>query len=91
MGVTINFVVPDEFDAQIELMCKLNSTTKYKWIRGLIREEMAVFFQNYKQEEMRREQDKKERDMRKSWALDDKSLGGNRQEVGITHVFPPAY
>ena len=91
MSKRIDFMVTDEFYDQIELVCELNSSHKNDWIRGLIQNEMAIFFRNYRQEETRKELDKEERAMRKSWALDNRSSGGNRKEIGITHVFPTAY
>ena len=90
MSKRIDFLVSDEFDAQIELMCSLNSTNKYKWISGLIRDEIAVFFKNRKDKEMQEELDQNKRNMRKSWALDEVT-NKNLISIGKSHVFPSAY
>ena len=90
MSKRIDFLVSDEFDAQIELMCSLNSTNKYKWISGLIRDEIAVFFKNRKDKEMQEELDQNKRNMRKSWALDEVT-NKNLIVIGKSHAFPTAY
>ena len=63
MSKRIDFLVSDKFNDQIELMCSLNSTNKYKWISGLIHDEMAVFFKNRKKEEMQEKLDQNKRNM----------------------------
>ena len=90
MSKRIDFIVTDEFYEQMELMCSLNSTNKSDWIRGLIRIDMAIFFQNYKQEMVQEELDQKNRDLRKSWALDEVT-NKNLINIGKSYVFPPAY
>ncbi len=90
MSKRIDFLVSDEFDAQIELMCSLNSTNKYKWISGLIRDEIAVFFKNRKDKEMQEELDQNKRNMRKSWSLDEVT-NKNLIVIGKSHAFPTAY
>ena len=90
MSKRIDFLVSDEFYDQIELICKFNSTTKYKWISGLIRDEMAVFFKNRKEAEIQKELDQNERNMRKSWGLDEVS-NKNLKEILVSHLIPPAY
>jgi hypothetical protein len=90
MSVTIKLTVSNEFSAQVELMCSLNSTNKYKWISGLIRDEMAVFFKHHKEKEIQEELDKNIINMRKSWGLDEVT-NKNLITIGASHVVPPAY
>ena len=90
MSKRIDFIVTDEFYEQMELICKLKSSNKSDWISGLIRTDMAIFFQNYKQEKMQEELDQKNRDLRKSWALDEVT-NNNLINIGKSYVFPPAY
>ena len=90
MSKRIDFLVSDEFDAQVELMCSLNSTNKYKWISGIIHNEMAVFFKNRKEKEMQEELDQNKRNMRKSWSLDEVT-NKNLIVIGKSHAFPTAY
>jgi hypothetical protein len=90
MSKRIDFLVSDEFDAQIELMCSLNSTNKYKWISGLIHDEMVEFFKNRKKAENQEKWDQNEKNMRKSWSLDEVT-NKNLINIGKSHVFPIAY
>ena len=90
MSVTIKLTVSNEFSAQMDLMCSLNSTNKYEWISRLIRDDMAVFFKNRKEKEIQEELDQNKSNMRKSWGLDEVT-NNNLITIGVSNVVPPAY
>ena len=81
MSVSINFVLSDELNDQIEIVCSSKSANKHQWITGLIKKEIARFFKEHEQKEI----------LRKSWSIENRLSDGKLKIIGESITIPPAY